>query len=125
MNHMVEASKDNGHTSKELQSSLGYVSDTHFLTSVVEKPNVLDLQGLEDTSNHNVVEDDLSIGKMSPHLFSENYSATSDCTFGYFDDTTHSHLSVYQIQHLSVNRGCITDCSKSGEDIPHTMQQMN
>ena len=85
MNHMVEASKDNGHTSKELQSSLGYVSDTHFLTSVVEKPNVLDLQGLEDTSNHNVVEDDLSIGKMSPHLFSENYSATSDSTFGYFD----------------------------------------
>ena len=119
VNDMVEASKDNGHTTKDLQSSLGYVSDTHLLASVEEKPNVLDLQGLEDSSNHSVVEDDLNIGKMSPQLFSENYCATSDCTF---DNTTHS---VSQVQHLSVNRGYITDCSKSGEYIPHTMQQMN
>ena len=115
VNDMVEASK-------ELQFSLGYVSDTHLLASVLENPNVLDLQGLEDSSNHSVVADDLSIGKMSPQLFSENCCATSDSTFGYFDNTTHS---VSQVQHLSVNRGYITDCSKSGEEIPHTMQQMN
>ena len=112
---MVEASK-------ELQFSSSYLSDTHLLSSVLDKPNIVDLQGLEDSSNHSVVEDDLSIGKMSPQLFSENCCATSDSTFGYFDNTTHS---VSQVQHLSVNRGYITDCSKSGEDIPHTMQQMN
>ena len=116
---LLEASKDKEQTTRDLQSSLGYVSDTHLLASVLEKPNVLDLQGLEDSSNHSVVEDDLSIGKMSPHSFSENYRATSDSTF---DNTTHS---VSQVQHLSVNRGYITDCSKSGEYIPHTMQQMN
>ena len=122
VSNMVEASKDKEHTTRDLQSPLGFVSDTHLLASVLEKPNVVDLQGLEDSSNHSVVEDDLSIGKMSPQLFSENYRATSDCTFGYFDNTTHS---VSRVQHLSVNRGYITDCSKSGEYIPHSMQQMN
>ena len=120
---MVEASKDKEHTTKDQQSSLGYLSDTHLLASVEEKPDVVGLQGLEDSPNHSVVEDDLSIGKMSPQLFSENCNATSDCST--FDNTTHSHLSVSQVQHLPVNRGYITDCSKSGEDIPHTVQQMN
>ena len=115
VNDMVEAAK-------ELQFSSSYLSDTHFLASVLEKPNVFELQGLEDSSNHSVVKDDLSIGKMSPQLFSEDYRATSDSTFGYFDNTTHS---VSQVQHLSVNRGYITDCSKAGEYIPHTMQQIN
>ena len=119
VNDMVEASKDEGH---ELQFSLGYVSDTHLSAPVVENPNVLGLQDLEDSSNHSAVEDDVSISKMSPQLFSENYSTiTSDCTFGYFDDTTHSHLSVSRVQHLSENRGYITDWSKSGEDVLHTM----
>ena len=122
---IVETSKDEGHTTKELQFPLGYVSDTHLLASVVEKPNVLGLQDLEDSSNHSVVKDDVSISKLSPQLFSENYSTTSDCTFGYLDDTTHSHLSVSGVQHLSANRGYITDCSKPEEDVPHSMQQMN
>ena len=122
---IVETSKDEGHTTKELQFPLGYVSDTHLFASVVENPNVLALQDLEDTSNHSVVEDDVSIRKMSPQLLAENCSTTSDCTFGYFDDTTHSHLSVFGVQHLSANTGYTTDCSKLEEDVPHSMQQMN
>ena len=117
---IVEASKDEGHATKELQFSLGHVSDTHLLASVVENPNVLGLQDLEDSSNCSVVEDDVSISKMSPQLFPEDYSTTSDCTFGYFDNTTHS---VSRVQHLSANTGYITDCSKSREDISHSMQQ--
>ena len=120
VNDMVEASKDKGHTTKELQFPLGYVSDTHLLASVVENPNVLGLQDFEDSSNHSVVEDNVSISKMSPQLLAENYSTTSDSTFGYFDNTTHS---IFRVQHLSANKGYMTDCSFSGEDIPHTMQQ--
>ena len=121
---IVETSKDEGHTNKELQFPLGYVSDTHLLASVVENPNVLGLQDLEDSS-HSIVEDDVSISKLSPQLFLENYNTTSDCTFGYLDNTTHSHLSVSGVQHLSANRGYMTDCSKPDEDVPHSMQQMN
>ena len=119
VNDMVEASKGEALATKELQFSLGYVSDTHLIASVVENPNVLGLQDLEDSSNHSVVEDDVSTSKMSPQVLSENY------TFGYFDDTTHSHLSVSRVQHLLANRGYITDFSKSEEYIPHSMQHMN
>ena len=120
VNDMVEASKDKGNTTKELRFSLSYVSDTHLLASVAENPNVLGVQDFEDSSNHNVVEDDVSISKMSPQLLAENYTTTSDSTFGYFDNTTHS---VSQVQHFSANKGYMTDCSFSREDIPHTMQQ--
>ena len=125
VNDMVEASKDEALATKELQFFLEHVSDTHHLASVVENPNVLGLQSLEDSSDQRVVEEDVSISKMSPQLFSEDYSTTSDCTFGYFDDTTHSHLNVSRVQHLSANRGYVTDCSKPEEDAPHAMQQMN
>ena len=91
VNDMVETSKDKGYTTKELQFSLGHVSDTHLIASVVQEPNVLGLQSLENSSNHSVVEDEVSINKMSPQVLSKNYTTTSDSTFGYFDDTTHSH----------------------------------
>ena len=66
VNNMVEASKDKGHATKQLQFPLGYVSDTHLIAAVAEKPNVLGFQDLKDSSNPSVVEDDVSISKMSP-----------------------------------------------------------
>ena len=116
VNDMVEASK-------ELQFSSSYLSGTHFLASVLENPNVLDLRVL----------------KIHPiTVLSKMISVLARCHHTHFQRTIVQHLtvlldiliintthSVSQVQHLSVNRGYSTDCSKSIEDIPHTMQQMN
>ena len=120
VNDMVETSKDKGHTTKQLQFPLGYVSDTHLIAAVAEKPNVLGFQDLKDSSNHSVVEDDVSISKMSPQLLAENYTTTSDCTFGYFDDT---------IPRCSTSQE-MKDASQTAPNLEKTchilcMQQMN
>ena len=102
------------------RSSPGYLPNTHLLSSIEEKPDLLGLQSPGSSSKYFGIEDDLSMISSSEH-----YSTTTDNTFGYFNNTFQNFSSPFKVQHLSTSSGYITDYSKAEEELPYNANEFN